>query len=109
MNNQHYMGAALAAICIAAPISGAALADQNMFSNGPNRGDRIRHVLLISIDGMHALDFANCVSGVERRPALLPEPRGARLDRPDLHPGVDLQAVRLVSRPDRPSSPAARR
>ena len=64
MNNQHYMGAALAAICIAAPISGAALADQNMFSNGPNRGDRIRHVLLISIDGMHALDYANCVSGV---------------------------------------------
>jgi hypothetical protein len=27
-------------------------------------GDRIRHVLLISIDGMHAVDFRNCASGV---------------------------------------------
>ena len=25
---------------------------------------KIQHVLLISIDGMHALDFANCVKGV---------------------------------------------
>ncbi len=27
-------------------------------------GGRIKHVLLISIDGMHALDFINCASGV---------------------------------------------
>src|SRR5215469_17730694 len=26
--------------------------------------DGIQHVLLISIDGMHALDFINCVNGV---------------------------------------------
>src|SRR5580658_3255484 len=27
-------------------------------------GNRIRHVLLISIDGMHALDFINCSKGI---------------------------------------------
>src|SRR6202051_1359146 len=27
-------------------------------------GHRIRHVLLISIDGMHALDFENCANGI---------------------------------------------
>lgn len=27
-------------------------------------GQRIRHVLLISIDGMHALDFQNCAKGI---------------------------------------------
>ena len=26
--------------------------------------DRVQHVLLISIDGMHALDFANCANGI---------------------------------------------
>jgi len=34
---------------------------------GEGRGDEgtgIRHVLLISIDGMHALDFANCAKGL---------------------------------------------
>ena len=27
-------------------------------------GDRIRHVLLISVDGMHAVDFINCAHGI---------------------------------------------
>ena len=27
-------------------------------------GRRVRHVLLISIDGMHALDFINCSKGI---------------------------------------------
>ena len=32
---------------------------------GEHEGKRqIRHVLLISIDGMHALDFANCAKGI---------------------------------------------
>jgi predicted AlkP superfamily pyrophosphatase or phosphodiesterase len=26
--------------------------------------DRIKHVLLISVDGMHAVDFANCAKGI---------------------------------------------
>jgi hypothetical protein len=36
-------------------------------SNGPahiNNRNGIRHVLLISVDGMHALDFANCSTGM---------------------------------------------
>src|SRR5436190_3440000 len=32
-----------------------------------NRGG-IRHVLLISIDGMHALDFINCAQGISGKP-----------------------------------------
>jgi hypothetical protein len=28
-----------------------------------DRDGQIRHILLISIDGMHAIDFANCVKG----------------------------------------------
>src|SRR5262249_54850708 len=31
---------------------------------GPNGIHGIRHVLLLSIDGMHALDFANCAKGI---------------------------------------------
>jgi Type I phosphodiesterase / nucleotide pyrophosphatase len=31
---------------------------------GDYRGNGIKHVLLISIDGMHALDFINCSQGI---------------------------------------------
>jgi hypothetical protein len=31
---------------------------------GHSGGGRIRHVLLISVDGMHALDFSNCEKGI---------------------------------------------
>ncbi len=55
-------------IVTSAAISAAALAvstnagrADNGWSN--NGGSNIKHVLLISIDGMHALDFINCVSG----------------------------------------------
>ena len=33
-------------------------------SSGDSTGTKIQHVLLISIDGMHALDFINCVNGI---------------------------------------------
>ena len=29
-----------------------------------DNGNQIRHVLLISIDGMHAVDFINCSNGI---------------------------------------------
>jgi len=45
----------LAAACSA----GTAIAQDNDFNHG-----RIKRVLLISIDGMHAVDFANCANGV---------------------------------------------
>ena len=35
-----------------------------MYSQNINQRNGIRRVLLISIDGMHALDYLNCVSGV---------------------------------------------
>ena len=41
-------------------VTAAALADDNGHINGRNG---IQRVLLISIDGMHALDYLNCVSG----------------------------------------------
>ncbi|MGH9680154.1 MAG: alkaline phosphatase family protein, partial [Candidatus Acidiferrales bacterium] len=37
--------------------------DGGQWDNGGH--SRIRHVLLISIDGMHAVDFINCVNGVK--------------------------------------------
>jgi hypothetical protein len=35
-----------------------------MYSQNPNQHNGIRYVLLISIDGMHAVDFANCANGI---------------------------------------------
>jgi hypothetical protein len=47
-----------AALCVQAPVAHS----QNLRHND---GDHeIRHVLLISIDGMHALDFENCANGI---------------------------------------------
>jgi hypothetical protein len=50
----------LAALAVAASACAASIAD----TQEDHRGDhgRSRHVLLISIDGMHALDFQNCVA-----------------------------------------------
>jgi hypothetical protein len=45
----------LAAACF----GGTAIAQDNDHHHG-----RIRHVLLISVDGMHAVDFANCAKGI---------------------------------------------
>jgi len=45
----------LAAACSAVP----AIAQDNDLGHGP-----IKRVLLISVDGMHAVDFANCASGI---------------------------------------------
>ncbi|HXW69956.1 MAG TPA: alkaline phosphatase family protein [Methylocella sp.] len=50
--------------CTAASVLALTLASASF---GPARADddrHIKHVLLISIDGMHALDFANCAQGV---------------------------------------------
>ncbi|MDE3176977.1 MAG: alkaline phosphatase family protein [Pseudomonadota bacterium] len=52
--NATAVGAIAAALCAGAP----AKADDDRDDS------RIKHVLLISIDGMHAVDFANCAHGV---------------------------------------------
>src|SRR5215471_11194932 len=35
-----------------------------VYSQNINNRNGIRHVLLLSIDGMHAVDFINCVNGI---------------------------------------------
>jgi Type I phosphodiesterase / nucleotide pyrophosphatase len=44
---------------------GTAIAQNDNFHQGHiNHRDGIRRVLLISVDGMHAVDFANCANGI---------------------------------------------
>jgi Type I phosphodiesterase / nucleotide pyrophosphatase len=59
------LGAAVNALVLGCAIPIPALADQDHDTS-------IRHVLLISIDGMHALDFANCVNGINGAPGYCP-------------------------------------
>jgi len=56
-------GTAVGALVLACVAPIAARADDD----GP-----IKHVLLISIDGMHALDFANCAQGIGGAPGYCP-------------------------------------
>jgi hypothetical protein len=54
------MKKAIAILTLGAACSAvSAIAQDNDFGKGP-----IKHVLLISVDGMHAVDFANCASGM---------------------------------------------
>jgi hypothetical protein len=46
----------------ALPLSAGSDPSQSGKSN--HRGNQIQHVLLLSIDGMHALDFINCANGI---------------------------------------------
>jgi hypothetical protein len=55
-----FLGAALGALLLPVVASQHAAADDGAWHDGK----RVDHVLLISIDGMHALDFANCAKGV---------------------------------------------
>jgi len=43
---------------------GVGLAAAHPAPAGADEHGHVKHVLLISIDGMHALDFANCAKGV---------------------------------------------
>ncbi len=54
----------IALLALAALSAGvaAAHAQDNDFDHGNH--SRIKHVLLISIDGMHAVDLANCTHGI---------------------------------------------
>ncbi|HEY6822941.1 MAG TPA: alkaline phosphatase family protein, partial [Steroidobacteraceae bacterium] len=56
MNPIKYAAVALAALTLAMSVRAPA--------NDEEHGHRIQHVLLISIDGMHALDFINCAHGL---------------------------------------------
>src|ERR1035438_2331273 len=60
------MNKTLAVLCLALACSmGTAIAQDNDFHQGQiNNRNGIRRVLLISIDGMHAVDFLNCANGI---------------------------------------------
>ena len=59
MRNKLYVGVSVAALAFgASAVCGEAFA-RPLDPDGETSG-RIRHVLLVSIDGMHALDLANC-------------------------------------------------
>jgi Type I phosphodiesterase / nucleotide pyrophosphatase len=53
------MKRAIAVLSLVAACSAATAVAQNSFGQGP-----IKQVLLISVDGMHAADFANCAKGI---------------------------------------------
>lgn len=55
MSDRRFLPLGLIALAMASLFSGSAVAQGN---------SKIQHVLLISIDGMHSLDFANCAKGV---------------------------------------------
>ena len=57
MSNRRFLSLALCALTVVSVYPVTAAAQTN---------SKIQHVLLISIDGMHALDFANCSKGVPR-------------------------------------------
>jgi len=61
MGGKFLTGVALCALGASALAGDASAAG---FTGGKLNGQPIERVLLISIDGMHALDFANCASGV---------------------------------------------
>ena len=53
------MKRAIAVLSLAAACSAASAFAQDSFAQGP-----IKRVLLISVDGMHAVDFENCAKGI---------------------------------------------
>ena len=59
MKSKKLVGAAASAVLIAAVSVPSAHAQDSL-----NNRNGIRHVLLISVDGMHAVDFLNCSKGI---------------------------------------------
>jgi hypothetical protein len=73
MINRLLSSAAIGALAFAAPVCcNLAFAQHASLGDGYERSGEIRHVLLISIDGMHALDFSNCANGVNGGPVYCP-------------------------------------
>jgi hypothetical protein len=60
--NKKRLVSLIAGVCVLATMSGSAvLADGHGHPNGGGDEHGILHVLLLSIDGMHAVDYLNCV------------------------------------------------
>jgi hypothetical protein len=52
------------AIALSMGLVGASVPTPARANDEPSLGNNIKHVLLVSIDGMHVLDYLNCSSGV---------------------------------------------
>jgi hypothetical protein len=49
-----------------AAIAAALITPARLTADDDSHGEhRIKHVLLLSIDGMHAVDFLNCANGID--------------------------------------------
>jgi hypothetical protein len=59
-----WRGAVLGAAFAIGAAGAVAEASESSDWSGWASGGNIKHVLLISIDGMHAVDFINCASGL---------------------------------------------
>ena len=90
----------LALLSLAAACSmGTAIAQNNNFLHG-----HIKRVLLISVDGMHAVDFVNCANGIStinNGATLLPGACCPGQDRHQLRRRQHLKTLGFLSRPDR--------
>ncbi len=83
----------LFALCLGALCSTIGMAQ------GGDQVQHVRHVLLISIDGMHALDYVNCTQGVEISDAVLCQGSNIRAVRIAAIYGINaLRAVHVVQR-----------
>src|ERR1700722_12222712 len=60
MKKKKIVSLSLAAACLV----GTAIAQDNDNNDNDRHHGHIKHVLLISVDGMHAVDFANCSNGI---------------------------------------------
>ena len=95
MKLSHLLGAGLAA---AAMLGSTAAIAQDSKDHKPGTTS-IQRVLLISVDGMHAVDFLNCANGistVNNGSALLPG---------DCRPGSDRRQLHLPPAPPSPRIP----
>ena len=65
-SNRRWLVSVLAGACLITTVPGSAVLADPPYKGGPGPGNQnqIKHVLLISIDGMHALDFINCAQGI---------------------------------------------
>ncbi len=96
------LGAGL--LAASAGLSAHAGGDGGIGGNGDwGFGNGIKRVLLISIDGMHALDFINCsqgISGVNGGTPYCPNLAALAADWCQLSRGFHFEAVRFLSRAD---------
>lgn len=89
-------GLALVAATAFAGVTGAAAEENHHY----------RHVLLISVDGMHAIDLENCskgLSSIKGGSPYCPTLAGTAAARGEVHSSVHVEALGLIPGPDRAS------